>query len=643
MKEINIDEWTLVGKGSNGCTYASRSDENLLLKVNAGRQSGLEFVSTEFSRSKAVAGLGISTPEQYEIVKVGRRYGTVFRKISGKKSLCRICADEPARIEEMAALFSEQGRILHSVPCSSSDCFKPMKWHVRNGLSKFRFLLSRKDKEKILALADEIPDVEYALHGDFNPGNMIVADGKPYWIDLGRFTYGDRNFDLAHLYFFCVTASHMKPVQSLSHMTEDQLKAFWQAFVRAEGIEDVPAFEAKMRKYAALDHVARQSFQPQGIIRLLLSGIIKKLLLSVLLLLPLAGAQAQNTSFKPGQIWADDNGVHINAHGGGMLYWKKTYYWFGEHKTEGPGGNNANVGVHVYSSKDLYNWKDCGIALAVSDDPASDITKGCILERPKVIYNRKTKKFVMWFHLEPKNGGYDGAMIGIAQADKVTGPYTYIRCTRSNPQTWPVNVLPLHKEPVTGRNARERSNLNWNEHPDSVNTLGRDFQKGQHSRDMTLFVDDDGKAYHICSSESNSVIHISELTDDYLDFTGKYVRAFIGDRMEAPALFKKDGLYYFMGSECTGWAPNRARSAVAPSIWGPWTQIGNPCVDPDSETTYHSQSTFFIPVAGKKDTFIYMGDRWTPDNAIDGRYIWLPVEFTPDGRFILHWYDEWSL
>ncbi len=71
--------------------------------------------------------------------------------------------------------------------------------------------------------------------------------------------------------------------------------------------------------------------------------------------------------------------------------------------------------------------------LAVSDDPASDITKGCILERPKVIYNARTKKYVMWFHLEPKNVGYDGAMIGIAQADKVTGPYTYIRCTDWQP------------------------------------------------------------------------------------------------------------------------------------------------------------------------------------------------------------------
>ncbi|MEL5893272.1 glycoside hydrolase family 43 protein [Bacteroides sp. GD17] len=350
----------------------------------------------------------------------------------------------------------------------------------------------------------------------------------------------------------------------------------------------------------------------------------------------------QYASFKSGELWKDDNGIHINAHGGGVLLHKKTYYWFGEHKVEGRIGNSAQVGVHCYSSTDLYNWKDAGIVLQVSEDVSSDIAKGCILERPKVIYNKKTKKFVMWFHLEPKGKGYGGALVGIAQADKVTGPFHFIRSTRATPKSWPVNVLELHKKAVLEQYKEERSNLGHEEHPDSVNTLGRDFEKGQHSRDMTLFVDDDGKAYHICSSESNSVIHIAELTDDYLDYTGKYVRAFVGRKMEAPAIFKRDGLYYFMGSGCTGWRPNAARSAVAPSIWGPWTELGNPCVDEGKETTYQSQSTYILPVAGKKDAYIYMGDRWCPDNAIDGRYIWLPVEFK-DNRFIIHWHDEWDL
>ena len=359
------------------------------------------------------------------------------------------------------------------------------------------------------------------------------------------------------------------------------------------------------------------------------------------LLFGIGTATAQSyDSFHPGELWKDNNGVHINAHGGGILLYKNTYYWFGEHKTEGRAGNKAHVGVHCYSSRDLYNWKDEGIALRVSDDPSSPIVRECILERPKVIYNKKTKKFVMWFHLEPKGAGYGGAMVGIAQADRVTGPYTFIRATRATPKMWPVDVLPVHKQPVKPKYMADVPNVY--EHPDSVNTLGRDFEKGQHSRDMTLYVDDDGRGYHICSSESNSVIHINELTDDYLDFSGKYVRAFVGRRMEAPAIFKKDGLYYFMASGCTGWRPNAARSAVAPSIWGPWTELGNPCVDAESETTYRSQSTYILPVAGKKNAFIYMGDRWRPENAIDGRYIRLPIEFE-DNRFILRWREKWDL
>ncbi len=79
---------------------------------------------------------------------------------------------------------------------------------------------------------------------------------------------------------------------------------------------------------------------------------------------------APEKAFRPGELWPDNNGVHINAHGGGMLVHGETFYWFGQHMVEGDAGNYAQVGVHVYSSKDLYNWKDEGIALRVSDDPS---------------------------------------------------------------------------------------------------------------------------------------------------------------------------------------------------------------------------------------------------------------------------------
>ena len=46
-----------------------------------------------------------------------------------------------------------------------------------------------------------------------------------------------------------------------------------------------------------------------------------------------------------GGIWKDADGMHINAHGGALMRDGETWYWYGEHKTEGSNGNKAWVGV----------------------------------------------------------------------------------------------------------------------------------------------------------------------------------------------------------------------------------------------------------------------------------------------------------
>lgn len=378
--------------------------------------------------------------------------------------------------------------------------------------------------------------------------------------------------------------------------------------------------------------------------RNLLTNYPSILLLGVVIL---AGCQNHepkyNHSFKPGEIWVDTDSVHINAHGGGILVLGDTYYWFGEHKTEGEAGNTALVGVQCYSSKDLYNWKNEGVALAVSDDPDSDITKGCVLERPKVIYNEKTQKFVMYFHLELKGMGYNAAHVGIAVSDRATGPYTFLRSLRPNAGQWPENMTEEQKNnPLTVADFPESWTNEWMAAIKDGLYVRRDFESGQMSRDMTLYVDDDGKAYHIYASEDNLTLQIAELTDDYLDYTGKYIRVSPGGHNEAPAVFKKDGKYFLITSGCTGWAPNAARLHTAESIWGPWTEHPNPCVGADADLTFHSQSTYILPVSGKKDAFIFMADQWTPENAIDGRYIWLPIQFE-NGLPVLRSQDEWTL
>lgn len=369
---------------------------------------------------------------------------------------------------------------------------------------------------------------------------------------------------------------------------------------------------------------------------------MKKSLLSVVLMAVPLFSHAKG-EIRSGELWPDNHGVHVNAHGGGILYHRGTYYWFGEHKAENT--SNAMVGVTCYSSKNLTDWKNEGVALAVSDEQGSDIEKGCILERPKVIYNAKTRKFVMWFHLELKGLGYRAARAGVAVADKVTGPYHFLRSQRVNAYRYPPNVTESEKAAMAKLQPKDYAEWwtpKWRRAIEKGLFLQRDLSTGQMARDQTVYVDDDGKAYHIFSSEDNLTLQIAELSEDYTFHTGRFVRVAAGGQNEAPAIFKKDGTYWMITSGCTGWEPNKARMFSARDIMGPWKQHESPCVGPKADLTFGGQSTYVLKVEGRRDAFIFMADIWRPKHPSDARYIWLPIDFK-NGLPVVEWRDEWTL
>lgn len=302
--------------------------------------------------------------------------------------------------------------------------------------------------------------------------------------------------------------------------------------------------------------------------------------------------------------WTDTSGNPINAHGGGIMYHEGRYYWYGEYKdgpTYLPEGSWDSyrtdvTGVSCYSSSDMAEWRFEGVVLnAVPGDPSHDLHPGKVLERPKVIHNARTGKFVMWFHVDSED--YRMAAAGVAVSDSPTGPFEYLGSFRPN------NAM---------------------------------------SRDQTLFVDEDGRAYQFASSEDNRTLYINELTDDYLRPTGRYTRNFVDRLREAPAVFRYGSKYYMLTSGCTGWNPNEAELAVADSVMGPWETIGNPCTGPDADKTFYAQSTYVQQVYGKKDLYIAMFDCWNKTDLGDSRYVWLPVSFE-DGKITVPWREKWDI
>ena len=329
----------------------------------------------------------------------------------------------------------------------------------------------------------------------------------------------------------------------------------------------------------------------------------KSILFTLMLILSSLSAYTQKEIVQ-GTQWLDTAGNPINAHGGGILYHDGKYYWYGEYKkgeTILPDWATWEcyrtdvTGVSCYSSPDMLNWTFEGIVLpAVTDDSDHDLHTSKVLERPKVVYNKKTGKFVMWAHVE--SADYSKAAAGVAVSDSPTGPFKYLGSFRPN---------------------------------DAM------------SRDQTIFIDDDGKAYQFASSENNATLYINELTDDYLRPTGKFTRNFIGESREAPAVFKHDGKYYLLSSGCTGWDPNQAELAVADSIMGEWKTIGDPCTGNDADKTFYAQSTYVQPVYGKKDLVIAMFDRWNKTDLENSRYVWLPLNFD-NGKITIPWIEKWS-
>ncbi|AWS48643.1 RICIN domain-containing protein [Streptosporangium sp. 'caverna'] len=301
-------------------------------------------------------------------------------------------------------------------------------------------------------------------------------------------------------------------------------------------------------------------------------------------------AQAAPVTVTNGTQFRDTGGNVLHAHGGGVLKVGAYYYWFGENRNP----NNTFRAVSVYRSTDLTNWEFRNDALTQSSNAELGVAN---IERPKVIYNSSTGRYVMWMHKE--NGtDYGQARAAVASSATVDGDYTYHGSFR-----------PL----------------------------------GQHmSRDITLY-NDNGTAYMISAAAENYDLHIYRLTSDYLNVAALVGNFWPGAHREAPAMFKRGSTYFLLTSAATGWNPNQAQYATASSVSGPWTGWTNA----GDSTTFGSQPAYVLPVQGSSTTsYLYMGDRWAGawgGAANDSQYVWLPIAFPSATGMSLSGYPQVSI
>ncbi|MFD0670908.1 RICIN domain-containing protein [Cohnella sp. GCM10027633] len=324
-----------------------------------------------------------------------------------------------------------------------------------------------------------------------------------------------------------------------------------------------------------------RAYSSKSPIRSAIVAVLSSLLIvSLWLNVPPGQADAAQVSLLNGIPFKDTAGNPLHAHGGGMIKVGSYYYWAGENRD----GTNY---VSLYRSTDLKNWEFR--AHILSKTSAAELATANI-ERPKLLYNASTGKYVLWAHKE--NGvDYGEARVAVASSSNIEGPYTY---------------------------------------HGSFRPLGYD------SRDMTVY-NDNGTAYLISATSVNADLNIYRLTSDFLGVDSLVSTLWPGSYREAPAMFKRGSTYFLITSGATGWAPNQAKYATASSISGTWSALSN---FGDSRT-FESQSAYVIPVAGSSTTsYLYMGDRWAgawsaPVN--ESKYVWLPLAFPSATTLSMSW------
>jgi hypothetical protein len=341
-----------------------------------------------------------------------------------------------------------------------------------------------------------------------------------------------------------------------------------------------------------------------------------------------------------GKKMLDTDGKPIQAHGGGLFFEDGVLYWLGENKEFTTGKSEVwTYGINLYSSLDFVNWKKEGLIIPPNtEDKKSSLYPAKALDRPHLLYCKKTKKYVCWAKISEKEGYFI-----VLTADHLLGPYTI-----------------------------ERDCM---------------YPFGAKIGDFDIWQDETGHGYIIYEHDHKG-LYSATLSSDFLDIEKVHFDMFIGLKppytREGVTHFEHEGKHYLITSGMSGYIPNASEAAVCDTPLGPYQLIGNPHRNDSSDASFHSQISAIIPNPKKPSEYLTLADRWIPDlimtkdkwdrlrrgfkaveekkffthfrdllymgkmpwycskiNTSKADYVWLPLKFDGDVP-VIEWKDKWK-
>lgn len=171
-----------------------------LAKTNTDHQA----MQKEYYNSKVAWDNGLSVPQPFELVDINGRPGIVFERLYGETLMERfvkqflVQADTEDKIKEFNYQDTTRitARILSEIHSKSIHNMPSQREGIKSSINPVNHLTAS-EKKLVIDILNNIPIKQQLCHGDPNPNNIFIIDGKPILIDWMNCSIGNPEADLA--------------------------------------------------------------------------------------------------------------------------------------------------------------------------------------------------------------------------------------------------------------------------------------------------------------------------------------------------------------------------------------------------------------------------------------------------------------
>ena len=212
-RTIDVTGMKIIGKGFFGTVY--RIDPETIVKVYSV-DDAIPIIENEIEMARKAFINGIPTAIAYDIVKVGKDYGSVFELLKAK-TFNELVQEDETGLDELLDKYAELMKVVHNTHLSAGT-FLSYREKYMGYLDYIRQDLTNAQYDRLKQLLNDMPEEDTVIHGDIQMKNVMMTAEGPMLIDMETLGLGSPLFEFSGLWVTYKSFSEDDPGNSMAFL-----------------------------------------------------------------------------------------------------------------------------------------------------------------------------------------------------------------------------------------------------------------------------------------------------------------------------------------------------------------------------------------------------------------------------------------